>query len=829
MQKSITMNRVVFHSFRKILSSWVRTTVRNNDADSLGIDPNKPVCYVFRNRSLSDLLVLENECIKAGLPRPHKSIATANPDGDYSFFYLSQQEGLIFQRERPGSSATLENLLQYVEQDPERDIQLVPVSIFWGRTPDKEQSALKLLFDWNFSLGGRFRKFMATLIHGRNTLVHLNPVMSLRELADEGNDHARTLRKIGRILRVHFRQQRTSVIGPDLSHRRMLVNSLIHSSQIKKAIEAEASARSISLEEAEHKARKYANEIASDFSFSAIRFLDILLTWFWNKLYNGVKINNAEPLKDLAKTNTIIYVPCHRSHIDYLLLSYVLYYEGLTPPHIAAGINLNMPFVGTILRKSGAFFMRRTFRGNPLYSSVFHEYMYTLASRGFPTEYFVEGGRSRTGRTLSPKTGMLSISLRSYLRDNRKPVSFVPVYIGYEKVLEVRTYLGELRGKTKKKESPLDIFKTVAALKDHFGKAWINFGEPINLGHYLDHQVPHWRQSIGDSELKPDWLKQATNGLATKIAGRINSAATINPVNLVAMALLSTPRHALGEQELMLQLNAYSKLLARMPYSNKTVMTELDGRSMVHYVEDLKLVTRQTDSLGDIFRLEDSTAVQMTYYRNNVLHIFAIPSLISCLFVNNSAIKRKEVMRICSILYPYLKSELFIEWSPREFLRVVSQWLSAMVDEKLIEIDAEGTYYRPDTASTHFIMLTVLSRAIIQTLERFYMTISLLISNGSEVIEQTTLENQARDLAQRLSIIHGLNAPEFFDKSLFKGFIEQLRKNNVIEISQTNKLVFDGQVKQVAEEAFKVLSIEIRHSIHQATHSTAVTEEKPAV
>ncbi len=821
MQKSITMNRVIFHTLRKILTSWVRTIVQNNSVESLGIDPDKPVCYVFRNRSLSDLLVLENECINAGLPRPSQSITTSDPNGDYAFFYLSQQEGLIFQRERPETSTTLEHLLQYVEADPERDIQIVPVSIFWGRTPDKEQSALKLLFDWNFNLGGRFRKFFATLLHGRNTLVHLNPAMSLRAMTNKEQTHSHTLRKIGRILRVHFRQQRTSVIGPDLSHRRMLVHGLIHSPQIKKAIEAEAAARAISLEEAEHKASKYANEIASDFSFSAIRFLDIVLTWFWNKLYNGVKINNIEPLKDLSKTNTIVYVPCHRSHIDYLLLSYVLYYEGLTPPHIAAGINLNMPFVGTILRKSGAFFMRRTFRGNPLYSSVFHEYMYTLASRGFPMEYFIEGGRSRTGRTLSPKTGMLSISLRSYLRDHRKPVSFVPVYIGYEKLLEVGTYLGELRGKSKKKESPLDIFKTVAALKNHFGKAWINFGEPIHLGEFLNNEVPHWKSTLNGPDLKPDWLKGATNSLAQKIAGRINSAATINPVNLVAMALLSTPRHALGEQELLLQLDTYAKLLARMPYSQKTVMTELDGRSMINYVEDLKLVTRQTDSLGDIFRLEDSTAVQMTYYRNNILHIFAIPSLISCLFVNNSAISRKEVMRICSILYPYLKAELFIEWSPREFLKVVSQWLQAMVDEGLIEKDQEATYYRPDTASTHFIMLTVLSRAIVQTLERFYMTISLLISNGSDAIEQQALENQAKDLAQRLSIIHGLNAPEFFDKSLFRGFIEQLRKNNVISIAQTNKLTFGDEIAQVAEQAFKVLSTEIRHSIHQTTYSTA--------
>ncbi|WP_330926578.1 glycerol-3-phosphate 1-O-acyltransferase PlsB [Candidatus Sororendozoicomonas aggregata] len=824
MQKSITLNRVVFHSCRKILSSWVKTTVRNNSADSLKIDASKPTCYVFRHRSLSDLLILENECIKAGLPRPH-SVISHNNEGEYAFFYLGQQEGFIFQRERPGVSRTLEKLLERVEKNDIDDVQIIPVSVFWGRTPDKEQSALKLLFDWNFSLGGRFRKFLATLLHGRNTLVHFSPALSLRKLTDEGYDHQRTLRKIGRVLRVHFRQLSTSIIGPDLSHRRTLVNGLINSPHLQRAIAEEAKSKNITREEAEYAAKTYADEIASDFSFSAIRFLDIVLTWFWNKLYNGVSIHNIEPVKELAKTHTIIYVPCHRSHIDYLLLSYVLYYQGLTPPHIAAGINLNMPFVGKILRKSGAFFMRRTFKGNPLYSSVFHEYMYTLASRGFPMEYFIEGGRSRTGRTLSPKTGMLSISLRSYLRDNRRPVSFVPVYIGYEKLLEVGTYLGELRGKTKKKESPLDIFRTLAALNDNFGKAWVNFGNPIHLDKFLDQAVPHWRQANPD-DLKPAWLKGATDELARKIVSRINSAATINPVNLVAMALLSTPRHALGEQELLLQLDTYTSLLRRMPYSNKTVITDLKPAAMIAYVEKLRLITRQSDSLGDIFRMNDKTAVQMTYYRNNVLHIFAIPSLISCLFVNNNRMSRKEVLRICSILYPYLSSELFIEWRPRAFLKVVSQSLNAMVDSGLIVRDGTARYVKPDTASTASIQLSVFSRAIIQTLERFYMTISILISHGNGTIEQGALENRARDLAQRLSIIHGLNAPEFFDKSLFKGFIEALRKEKMIEIAQNNAITFDHQVIQAAEEAFKVLGSEIRHSIEQPTMSGAISAEQ---
>ena len=204
--------------------------------------------------------------------------------------------------------------------------------------------------------------------------------------------------------------------------------------------------------------------------------------------------------------------------------------------------------------------MRRTFRGNPLYSSIFHEYMHTLSSRGFPIEYFVEGGRSRTGRTLNPKTGMLSISLRSYLRDSRKPVTFVPVYIGYEKLLEVGTYMGELRGKSKKKESPMDIFHTLAALKNRFGKAWINFGEPITAGEFLDQQVPGWESGVTD-EARPEWLKSTTNNLGFRIASEINSAAVVNPVNLISMALLSSPRHALGEQELVQQLDTFRRLL----------------------------------------------------------------------------------------------------------------------------------------------------------------------------------------------------------------------------------------------------------------------------
>jgi len=122
----------------------------------------------------------------------------------------------------------------------------------------------------------------------------------------------------------------------------------------------------------------------------------------------------------------IVYLPNHRSHIDYLLLSYFIYREGLAPPHIAAGANLNFPVVGPVLRRGGAFFLRRSFKGEPLYAAVFREYLHTMIAKGFPIAYFMEGGRSRSGWTLSPKGGLLGMTLESFMREHPRPLLLVP-------------------------------------------------------------------------------------------------------------------------------------------------------------------------------------------------------------------------------------------------------------------------------------------------------------------------------------------------------------------------------------------------------------------
>jgi glycerol-3-phosphate O-acyltransferase len=809
------LRRLVFGILRRMLYLWVRSETINQSAFTLKLDRSKPVFYVLQQPSTSDLAVVDTECRKAGLPRPILPVAVGDLLEPAAFFYLTPEPSWLGRQDKRGISPTLQRLVSALSQQAVDDAQIIPVSVFWGQSPDRETSAWKLLFADSWAVTGRLRRLVSILILGRKTRVQFSTPIHLRELIEQDKGHERTLRMVQRILRVHFRNQKSAVIGPDVSHRRNLVKGLVHGPQVRQAIIEEAERESISLEKAESQALRYGNEIASDYTYTAIRFLEVVLSWFWNKIYDGIKVNHIEGVQDVAQGHEVIYVPCHRSHIDYLLLSYLLFKNGLTPPHIAAGINLNMPVIGGLLRRGGAFFMRRTFKGNPLYTAVFNEYLHTLFTKGFPVEYFVEGGRSRTGRMLQPKTGMLAITVRSFLRSNRLPVVFVPVYIGYERVLEGRTYLGELRGASKKKESIFDIFKVIGALKQRFGHVWVNFGEPIKLAEFLDGEQPDWREQDYGTQFRPAWLNETTGRLGERVAQHLNEAAAINPVNLVALALLSTSKLALDERALSRVLDLYLALLRSVPYSPHTTLPDGNGQALIEYVQKMDLLAEQKDALGKILYLDEQNAVLMTYYRNNVLHIFALPALLASFFQSSARMNREQILRFTRALYPYLQSELFIRWNLDELDAVVDQWLAAFVEQGLLKLDGD-MYVRPAPSSREFVLLTLLARAIVQTLQRFYMATALLLNAGQNAISAEELEDLCTVMAQRLSILHGLNAPEFFDKSLFRHFIQSLLDQGVLRQDEAGKLSHHPLLSELAEGAAKrVLPAEIRLSIRQ--------------
>ena len=226
-------------------------------------------------------------------------------------------------------------------------------------------------------------------------------------------------------------------------------------------------------------------------------------------------------------------------------------------------------------------------------------------------------------------------------------------------------------------------------------------------------------------------------------------------------------------------------------------------------------MAEQKDALGNILYLDEQNAVLMTYYRNNVMHIFALPALLASFFQSSSRISREQILRFTEALYPYLRAELFIRWEPEQLGAVIDQWLDAFVEQGLLKRDGE-TYVRPAPSSRQFVLLTLLARAIMQTLQRFYMAIALLLNSGQNTLDAEELENLCTIMAQRLSILHGLNAPEFFDKSLFRHFIKSLLDQNVLQQDAAGKLGYHAKLGELAEGVAKrVLPAEIRLSIRQ--------------
>jgi glycerol-3-phosphate O-acyltransferase len=807
-------------SVRKLLGLWVRVTIKPDDAVAAIASRPRPVCYVLERESQTDFAVLSGVCARHNLPRPARRLIMGAKRADRAYFELQRRPSLFRTRNAARAPRYLVQLITAAAAYPQFDVDLVPVAIFWGRAPHKEVSWWRLLFTEDWILVGRFRKFLSVIFNGRNTLVYFGEPIRLRDVVEEGLSEPRSVRRVLRSLRMVLRAQRASSIGPDLSHRRTMVLQILKTQAVRQAVRNEMQVRQLQRRPALLLARKYALEIAANYSQAFVTFMAMALGRLWNSLYDGVELEHLENLSAVGDGVEIIYVPCHRSHMDYLLLSYIIYRKGFAVPHVAAGANLNMPLIGRFLRKGGAFFLRRSFKGDALYPVVFAKYLGFMMARGHPLEYFIEGGRSRTGRLLSPRAGMLSMTVRSYVRDPKRPVIFMPVYFGYERIVEGRTYIGELSGQPKQKESVFVLLKSiVSVLRSRFGKVHVNLGRPIALDELLHEHNPNWRSSPAENDdPRAGWIGEAISNLAVRINTEINAAAAVTPINLVAMAILATPRQALPELDLIHQLELYQRLLRDAPYSPLVTVTADSGRQMVAYVESMGILERQKHPLGDIMRMNAENAVLATYYRNNILHLFAMPSLLACAFVSNTTMRTADIQRLVWRVYPYISAELFLRWDETQVSAVADSLLDTFVQLNLLQANADRSeWQRPPPTSLEAIRLSVLAQATIQTLERYYLAIALLLQAGSGTITHEALEERCHLMAQRMTVLYGLNSPEFVDKSLFRNFIELLRRRNVIQLSEDQKLLFGDPLLGVAADAQLVLSEQIRHSILQVT------------
>ncbi|MFW1983686.1 glycerol-3-phosphate 1-O-acyltransferase PlsB [Acinetobacter guillouiae] len=787
----------------------------------------KVVCYVLQNYSRSNALVVDGETRRLQLPPALDPLMIGNSREKAAILFLQHQdENNYFNPPTHAYPPRLVRLIESLDQNADLDIELIPVTVLWGRSPDKEDSWFKLLFTDTWATPSKVKQLMNIGLHGRQSFLEFHEAQSLRALVDHAKiDHPNIspATYIVNQLNDYLDRQREVILGPDLSDRRNVMQSLIKAPDVQDAIRKESIRSKISMIDAEHKAIGFVNEIASDYSASAVRFADMALTRLWTQLYDGVEVHNFNTVRELVKDYEVIYTPCHRSHIDYLLLSYVIYKRGLMVPYIAAGDNLNMPFVGQLLRGGGAFFIRRSFRGNALYTSVFKEYLFSILSRNTPLEYFIEGGRSRTGRLLPPKTGMLAMTVHGHLRGRAKPIVFIPTYVGYERLMEGATYVGEMNGKPKEAESVWGILQTLKKIERIFGKVHVNFGEPVFLDDLLKaHGADQINIEHNDDPI-PQEVSDAVTSSANAILENINRAVVINPVSLLSLILLATPKHTLDEEICIKQLDTYRKLLTANPYDSSTQVTPLSGKEIIAYGMKLKLIKRVQHVLGDIIAIEDNQAILLTYFRNNILHAFVLPSLVAALVEHNGKISKSDLLNVIRTLYPFLKAELFLKWKDSEIKAQVTEYVDALAQANLIFVDDEDFIFSPAPNSEDHNQLAVLAAPVRQSLERYYMTLALITQRGSGNISIRQVEELSHLVGQRLSVLYEFNSPEFFDKALFQSFMKVLTEQGYIKTNEDHAIVFDEQFRNVAQYANLVLDDVTLQMLH---HITSFTDEE---
>ena len=667
-----------------------------------------------------------------------------------------------------------------------------------GRSLAPKGSWLHALTSESGELSGRFKRTVSLLINRHDIHVRCGDPIALAEIANLSKGRDIAIRRTARYLRVKHRQQREATLGPEFTHRNALIETLIVSEQVRKTM-GELELTGQSPQKLERLARRHAKSIVANMSHGKIRVFLSLLTWFWNRLYSGVNVAGVAPLAQSSDTHTLIYVPSHRSHVDYLVLSYTLYLQGLMIPHIAAGDNLNMPLVGRFLRGGGAFFMRRSFRQDPLYASVFAEYVYQLAQRGHCLEFFPEGGRSRTGRLLPAKFGLLKMCVDSQQRGLPKPLAFVPVYFGYEIVLEGSSYLSELRGADKKRESPLDILRSLKLIRKNFGELHVNFGTPIKLDEWLEqYQGSH----SDDAQLLPR--------LGSDLMQAINRQASANPINLVASAILTADKQAMPEQQLLVQLQHHQQLIRDLGGDEHLTNPSIGPEQLVQSAENLGWLHRETQPFGDVLSLQPVNAVMLTWYRNNIMHLLALPSLVACLIVNRRrGISLERLKSGIELIYPYIAEELSANHNAN-----TEETLASMAKLGLVRREADIILPAAQQSEQRLPLLQM-SKLVNETLERMYIVLSLA-HHGQYTRENLCQRSQLA--AQQMARLHGINAPEFFDQGLFDRFIDALLANQHLRTDDAQLLVTNSTIAETLHNARTVIDDKIRFALIPLMH-----------
>ncbi len=545
-------------------------------------------------------------------------------------------------------------------------IFIVPVLVAYGRRREKEDESLFNILFGQMEHTGTIRRLVTFIRYSKQAFVIPAEPINLTEYLSTTKNLTKDelIHDLRGELVDRIEEEKTAVVGPALKSRAELIGMVMHDPNLNRFMDEFAQKTKRDRLSVAKEARRYLFEIAADYQETFIEIWLKALTWLWNTVYDGLSVDSEglAKIRNLSKKMPFVIISCHRSHIDYLLLSYVFYKNNIQLPFIAAGNNLSFFPLGYIFRRSGAFFLRRSFRGNELYGEVFAKYMATLLHEGLPLEFFIEGGRSRTGKMVMPKYGLLSMIIQAYQDKYCENLAAVPVYIGYDRVIEERSYLNELAGAPKVTENTVEIIKTTKILRKRYGRVYINIGEPIVMKDYLDAQEkPMDRMTL-------DERQSLYRKIGYEVVLEIDKVSVVTPFSLVAAGLLSHDRRGISHDELNGILSEFYEYLstrqvkfaATFAHRDRAIIDALNIFVSTDIISKVEADEEEEEMQEIVYSLTDAKRLNLEYYKNNILHFF-----IPICFVATSMLRHHEdTTSLAKIMgdYKFLKWLLWNEF-----------------------------------------------------------------------------------------------------------------------------------------------------------------------
>ncbi|HMV68497.1 MAG TPA: 1-acyl-sn-glycerol-3-phosphate acyltransferase, partial [Myxococcota bacterium] len=507
------------------------------------------------------------------------------------------------------------------QEQCDRPIQLVPILCVWDPAPDVGRGGVGA-----FLLGGRERPGLLTTLRNLYLPSSKAPVVQAGQPVDlalllQRTTPADRLSRLRTLLRRFLRRESKVVRGPSLLPYDAMKAVVLENPPMRQFAADEARATGRSPSDVQRALSKEYDQIAAHFSWGVIRFLSWAMRPLWNRVFSGYDIRDEDldRIRDAARRGAPVLVPCHKSHFDYLLLSWVCFYADIIVPHVVAGINLAIWPVSILLRSCGGFFVKRSFAGERLHPVVFARYLRALLDRGYTVEFFIEGGRTRTGMLLTPKLGVLGMVVDAgYKNPSDQQITLLPVAIAYEQVAEEGAYREELRGAEKEKESMGQLIRARSVLSRRFGRVYLRVGEPVRVRDVL-RDVPEW------GELDEAARRAHLQRVGDLLVHRIGQVMVVLPTSLVALALLAHHRRALPHADLVARIDRFRAFLRRMGALESASLDHAEA-AIAQALDRLAadgLIRGLSADGARYWEVVPEARITLDFHKNQVLHFFA--------------------------------------------------------------------------------------------------------------------------------------------------------------------------------------------------------------